>query len=152
MQRSTFKFWREFEFKLVLYLYFNLKDNNTKVMLFPKVKCFVYKVPKDNLNDLRYCIQMAVNVHKTYYFSSCIIWKPQKWQNISLLKRCGMTLVSQVQVLSSKSRWKLQYRYETKGQLISEWLFDVLNFPKNQRKNLMKSGWIKKIKALYYNQ
>ena len=24
-----------------------------------------------------------------------------------------------------------------KGQLISEWLFDVLNFPKNQRKNLM---------------
>ena len=25
----------------------------------------------------------------------------------------------------------------TKGQLISEWLFDFLNFPKNQRKNLM---------------
>jgi hypothetical protein len=25
----------------------------------------------------------------------------------------------------------------TKGQLISEWLFDVLNFPKKQRKNLM---------------
>ena len=25
----------------------------------------------------------------------------------------------------------------SKGQLISEWLFDVLNFPKNQRKNLM---------------
>ena len=25
-----------------------------------------------------------------------------------------------------------------KGQLISEWLFDVLNFPKNQRKNLLK--------------
>ena len=24
-----------------------------------------------------------------------------------------------------------------KGQLISEWLFDVLNFPKNQHKNLM---------------
>ena len=26
---------------------------------------------------------------------------------------------------------------EHKGQLISEWLFDVLNFPKKQRKNLM---------------
>ena len=26
---------------------------------------------------------------------------------------------------------------ETKGQLISECLFDVLNFTKNQRKNLM---------------
>ena len=41
-----------------------------------------------------------------------------------------------------------------KGQLISEWLFGVFNFPKKQRKNLMnfcpKSGPIKKIKALYY--
>ena len=27
-----------------------------------------------------------------------------------------------------------------KGQLISEWLFDFLNFPKNQRKNLMNSA------------
>ena len=27
---------------------------------------------------------------------------------------------------------------EIKGQLISEWLLDILNFPKNQRKNLMK--------------
>ena len=31
-----------------------------------------------------------------------------------------------------------------KGQLISEWIFDVLNFPQKQRKNLMnlKSGQI----------
>ena len=27
--------------------------------------------------------------------------------------------------------------YLTKGQLISEWPFDVINFPKKQRKNLM---------------
>ena len=27
--------------------------------------------------------------------------------------------------------------YYIKGQLISEWLFDVLNLPKKQRKNLM---------------
>ena len=40
----------------------------------------------------------------------------------------------------------------SKGHLISEWLFGVLNCPKNQPKNLkdLKSGQIKKIKALYY--
>ena len=53
------------------------------------------RLPKDYLNDLRHCIQMAVvNEHKTYY-SSCIIWKPQKWQNISLLKKSMTLLVSQ---------------------------------------------------------
>ena len=42
----------------------------------------------------------------------------------------------------------------TKGQLISECPFGVLNFPKLQRKNLaknLKSGQINKIKALSYN-
>ena len=46
----------------------------------------------------------------------------------------------------------------SKGQLISECLFDVLNFPKNQRKKFdkflpqnLKSGQMNKIKALSYD-
>ena len=67
-------------------------------------------------------------------------------------------------LLSSSLRYQQLYKAEpgsmpygsTKGQLISEWLFDVLNFPENQCKNLIisalesKSGWITKTKAIYY--
>ena len=42
------------------------------------------------------------------------------------------------------------------GQLISEWLFDVLNFSKKTKQKIdeylpqnLISGWIKKIEALY---
>ena len=38
-------------------------------------------------------------------------------------------------ILGKKS--KLVHIFMLKGQLISERLFDVLSFPKNQRKNLM---------------
>ena len=38
----------------------------------------------------------------------------------------------------------------SEGQLISEWIFDVINFPKNQLKNLMKLVELKKIKVLLY--
>ena len=32
---------------------------------------------------------------------------------------------------------EIQWMAINKGQVISEWNFDVLNFPKNQQKNLM---------------
>ena len=41
---------------------------------------------------------------------------------------------------SHKVMWSIRSAHTvsiTKGQLISEWLFDILNFPKNQCKNLM---------------
>ena len=53
--------------------------------------------------------------------------------------------------------WTTYLPMSPKGQLISECLFDLLNFPKNTEKfdkflpKNLKSGQINKIKALFYN-
>ena len=47
--------------------------------------------------------------------------------------------------------WDFGQANSSKGQLISECLFDVLNFPKTFLPQNLKSGQINKIKALSYD-
>ena len=58
--------------------------------------------------------------------------------NSSKLVRCSMLLKLQLLLLECFSFRPWHYsQYLLKGQLISEWLFGDLNFPKKQHKNLM---------------
>ena len=60
-----------------------------------------------------------------------IMYKPHEFHiKVNLLMEFVPLLVKIVRIGSQRSRLK------PKGQLVSECLLDVLNFPKNQRKNL----------------
>ena len=81
--------------------------------------------------------------------ASCEAWKRKTaLKNSKKRKRISSGLK-----MTSNDKWDLRYiihvsceystpyeKLRTKGQLISEWLFDILNFPKKQRKNLINSA------------
>ena len=70
-------------------------------------------------------------------FVNGIFWSPAWVNNVGYLAMLGLVILLGMAACVHK------------GQLISEWLFDVLNFPKKILPLALKIGWSTNIKALY---